>query len=155
MPAGLYELSVYAQNIEQYNSSAGGTGMYVTANSDQTEIGAAGQYKVRTTLDSDGDLTIGINLDNCTGNWIAFDRFTLAFYGDPLQAYKDLLATKVAEAQALVDGGTLRTGAASQLQTIIYANDNDDDAFTTEAEFNTAVADIEAGMTTANQIAAA
>lgn len=154
MPAGLYELSVYAQNIEQYNSNAAGTGMFVTANSNQTEIGANGQYKVRTTLQTDGDLTIGIKLENCTGNWIAIDRFGLQFYGDPLQAFKDLLDEKVAEAQALVDGGTLRTGAAGQLQTIINNNDNDDDAFTTEEEFNTAVSNIEAGVTQANAIAA-
>ena len=155
MPAGLYELSVYAQNVEQYNSSAGGTGMFLTANNNQTEVGANGLYKVRTTLTSDGNLTIGVKLDNCTGNWISFDRFGLQFYGDPMQAYKDLLASKVAEAQALVNGGTLRTGAANQLQGVIDANDNDDDAFTTEAEFNTAVANIEAGINIANDIAAA
>ena len=154
MPAGLYELSVYAQNIEQYNSSAGGTGMFVTANSNQTEIGSNGRYTVRTTLTSDGDLTIGIKLQGCTGNWIAVDRFGLQFYGDPLQAYKDLLDDKVTEAQALVDGGTLRTGAANQLQDVIDDNDNDDDAFTTEAEFNTAVSNIETAMSLANSIAA-
>lgn len=154
MPAGLYELSVYAQNIEQYNSSAGGTGMFVTANSNQTEIGSNGRYTVRTTLAYDGDLTIGIKLQGCTGNWIAVDRFGLQFYGDPLQAYKDLLDAKVTEAQALVDGGTLRTGAAGQLQTVIDNNDNDDDAFTTESEFNTAVSNIETAMSLANSIAA-
>ena len=153
LPNGLYELSVYAHNINQRNGDAASTGMFVTANSEQTEIGAYGQYKVRATID-DGNLTIGIKLQNCTGNWIAFDRFELQFYGDPLQAFKDLLDEKVAEAQALVDGGTLRTGAAGQLQTIIDNNDNDDDAFTTEAQFNTAVSNIEAGITQANAIAA-
>lgn len=150
---GLYELAVYAQNREQYNSDADGTGMYVKANSDRTEITSSGQHRVRTTV-TDGNLTIGIQLDGCSGNWIAFDRFTLSFYGDPLQAFKDLLDEKVAEAQALHDGGTLRTGAANQLQTVIDANDNDDDAFTTEAEFNTAVSNIEAAMLLANNIAA-
>ncbi|MCR4614265.1 MAG: hypothetical protein K5778_09710 [Bacteroidaceae bacterium] len=150
---GLYEVSVYAQNINQRNNDAASTGMFLYANTDRTEIGAYGQYKTRTTV-TNGTLEIKVALENCTGNWVAFDRFGLLFYGDPLQAYKDLLAEKVAEAQSLVDGGTLRTGAANQLQGIIDANDNDDDAFTTEAEFNTAVSNIEAGMTQANAIAA-
>ena len=154
IPNGLYELSVYAQNIEQYNNNASGHGMYLKANNDRTEISGNNQYKVRTVVD-DGTLTVGIQLDGCTGNWIAFDRFGLLFYGDPLQAYKDLLAEKVSEAQALVDGNTLRTGAADALQTVIDANDNDDDAFTEEAEFNAAIEAIEAAMTTANEVAAA
>ena len=150
---GLYEISVYAHNINQRNGDAASTGMFLYANNDRTEIGAYGQYKVRTDV-TNGTLEIKVALENCTGNWIAFDRFGLLFYGDPLQAYKDLLAEKVSEAQALVDGGTLRTGAANQLQTIINDNDNDNNAFTTEAEFNTAVSNIEAGMTQANAIAA-
>ncbi len=150
---GLYEVSVYAGNIRQQAGDAAGTGMYLVANNDQTAIGTHGKYTVRTTV-TDNTLNLGINMTGATGNWVVWDRFGLLFYGDPLAAYKDLLADKVAEAQALVDGGTLRTGAANQLQTIINANDNDDDAFTTEAEFDTAISNIEAGMTQANQIAA-
>ena len=139
MPAGLYELSVYAQNIEQYNGNAGGTGMFLTANNDKAEIGAQGLYKVRTTLAQDGDLTVGISLEGCTGNWIAIDRFGLQFYGDPLAAYQDLLDEAVAEAEALVTSGTLPSSVAADLQQIIDDNNNDDDAFTTEAEFNEAI----------------
>ena len=155
MPAGLYELSVYAQNIEQYNNNKGGTGMFLTANGDKTEIGANGQYKVRTTLATDGDLTIGISLEGCTGNWIAWDRFELQFYGDPLVAYQDLLDEVVAEAQELVNSGTLNTGGADALQTVINDNDNDDKTFTEEAQFNEAISNIEAAMATANEIATA
>ena len=154
LPSGLYEVSVYAQNIEQQNGSAAGRGMYVTANNARTEISANNQYKVRTTV-TDGQLTLGIQLDGCTGNWIAFDRFGLLFYGDPLEAYKDQLAAKVAEAQALVNGGTLRSGAATQLQGIINDNDNDDNAFTEEAQFDTAISNIEQAINQADAIAAA
>ena len=66
-----------------------------------------------------------------------------------------MLAEKVAAAQALVDGNTLRTGAADALQAVIDANDNDDDAFTEESQFNTAISNIEAAMTTANSVAEA
>ena len=142
MPAGLYELSVYGHNILQSESDAPKTGMFLKANSNQTPIGAYGQYKVRTTLTSDGDLTIGINLDNCAGNWIAFDRFELKFFGDPLEAYKDMLEDAVNNAQALVDGNTIPDAAESALQTIINNNDNDDNAFTEESQFSTAIDNI-------------
>lgn len=150
VPAGLYELSVYAQNIEQRNSDAGGTGMYVTANSDQTEIGTRGQYKVRTTLQNDGPLTIGIKLDNCTGDWIAFDRFELLFYGDPLKAYQDLLDDAVAGAQALINGAAgsaISATAKAAWQAVVDANDNDDKTFTEESQFTAAIANITAANT--------
>jgi len=154
MPAGLYELSVYAHNIEQYNSDAAGTGMFLTANSSQTEIGAYGLYKVRTTLTTDGDITIGINLENCTGNWVAFDHFGLQFYGDPLKAYQDLLDETVVEAQALVNSGTLPPAAVSVLQQVINDNDNDDSAFTEESQFDDAIAAIQAAENTASALVA-
>lgn len=136
MPAGLYELSVYAQNIEQYNNSAGGTGMFVTANSNQTEIGSNGQYKVRTTLPADGDLTIGIKLENCTGNWIAIDRFSLLFYGDPLQALKDLRDGYVTEAQDILNGNDAQYLTAEQ-QTALQSAIDAGIAATTETDLNT------------------
>ena len=153
MPAGLYELSVYAQNIEQGNGNAGGTGMFVTANSDQTVIGVAGQYKVRTTLATDGDLTIGIKFNNCSGNWAAFDRFGLLFYGDPLDAYRELLEGAATAAQTLHDSGTLPTTVATELQTAIDEN-NKPDEYTTEDEFNTAISNIESATTAAESCVA-
>ena len=147
---GLYEVTVYGH--QQQGTPNDGVKLY--ANNDCTFIGSTTQdYSVRTTV-TNNELTIKIQTEGSTANWTAFDKFRLKFFGDPLQAYKDLLAAKVAEAQALVNGGTLRTGAANQLQTIINDNDNDNDAFTTEAEFNTAVSNIEAGITQANAIAA-
>ena len=103
LPNGLYELSVYAHNINQRNGDAASTGMFVTANNSQTEIGAYGQYKVRSTI-TDGNLTIGVKLQNCTGNWVAFDRFELSFYGDPDAALRDLIDAYVAEAEGLLAG---------------------------------------------------
>ena len=98
---GLYELSVYAHNINQRNGDAPSTGLFLTANDKQTEIGAYGQYKVRATI-TDGTLTIGLKLDNCTGNWIAADRFELQFYGDPDAALRDLLSGYITEAESLL-----------------------------------------------------
>lgn len=98
---GMYELSVYAHNINQRNDDAPSTGLFLTANDKQAEIGAYGQYKVRVTS-TDGTLTIGLKLDNCTGNWIAADRFELQFYGDPDAALRDLLSAYITEAEGLL-----------------------------------------------------
>ena len=157
MPAGLYELSVYAQNVEQYNGDAGGTGMFLKANNDQTQIGSRNQYKVRTTLQSDGDLTIGINLDNCTGNWIAFDRFELQFYGDPLKAYQDLLDEAVAGAQALINGtagSAISATAKAAWQDVVDDNDNDPKTFTQESQFTAAIENINNANTNYQAMAA-
>lgn len=115
---GLYELSVYGHNINQKDNNAAGAGMYLTANGAQTGIGAFGQYKVRANV-TDGTLTIGITLDNCTGNWIAFDRFQLQFYGDPDAAILELITTYQAEAEGLLsssDASYLTDASKSILQ---------------------------------------
>ena len=132
---GLYEVSVYAQNLEQYNSSAGGTGMFVTANNNQTEVSTNNLYKVRANV-TDGNLTLGIKLDGCTGNWIAFDRFSLLFYGDPLQALKDLRDGYVAEAQAILNGDDAQYLTSDQ-QAALQSAINTGNAATTEADLNT------------------
>ncbi len=140
---GLYEVTVYAQNIHQQNNNTAGTGMYLVANDDHVEIGTSKQYTVRTTV-TDGTLNLGIDMNNATGNWVVWDRFGLLFYGDPLAAYKDLLDAKIVAAQALYS--TLKSGPQAYLQGVVAANNNENDTFTTEAEFNTAVSNIEAAM---------
>ncbi len=131
---GLYEVSVYAQNLEQYNSSAGGTGMYVIANNNQTEVSTNNLYKVRANV-TDGTLTLGIKLDGCTGNWIAFDRFSLLFYGDPLEALKDLRDGYVAEAQAILDGNDAPYLTDEQKTALLLAIDAGN-AANTESDLN-------------------
>ncbi|MBQ2495946.1 MAG: hypothetical protein II521_07515, partial [Prevotella sp.] len=135
LPNGLYEVSVYGHNINQRNGDAPCTGMFLYANDDKTEMGAYGQYKVRTTV-TDGKLLVKVALENCTGNWIAFDRFGLLFYGDPLQALKDLRDGYIAEAQAILDGNDaqyLTTEQQAALQSAI----DEGNAATTEDDLNT------------------
>ena len=135
LPNGLYEVSVYGHNINQRNGDAPCTGMFLYANDDKTEMGAYGQYKVRTTV-TDGKLLVKVALENCTGNWIAFDRFGLLFYGDPLQALKDLRDGYIAEAQAILDGNDaqyLTTEQKAALQSAI----DEGNAATTEDDLNT------------------
>ena len=132
---GLYELSVFAGNIEQQHNDASGTGMYVVANNDQTAIGKHGQYKVRTTV-TNGELTVGIKLQNASGNWVVWDRFGLLFYGDPLQALKDLRDGYVAEVQDILDGNDAQYHTAEQKAALQSAIDIGN-AATTEEDLNT------------------
>lgn len=121
LPNGLYELSAYAHNINQRNGDAPCTGMFLTANDKEQEVGAYGQYKLRATV-TDGNLTVGMKLDGCTGNWIAFDRFQLLFYGDPDAALRDLLTAYISEAEGLLagqDGSLLSTTQKAVLQQAI------------------------------------
>ena len=101
LPNGMYELSVYAQNINQKNGDAAGRGMFLKAGDNQTEIGAFGQYKVRATV-TNGTLNIGLVLDGCTGNWIAADRLALSYFGDPDAALLELLKEYITEAEELL-----------------------------------------------------
>lgn len=123
LPNGLYELSVYGHNINQNKGDAPSAGFFLTAGTAQTEIGAYGEYKVRATV-TDGSLKIGLKLDGCTGNWIAADRFSLLFYGDPDAALRDLLAGYITEAEDLLASSDATLLNTSQKATLQQAIDN-------------------------------
>ena len=82
LPAGVYQIAADAQNIEQYNGNAAGTGLFLCANAEQTEIGAKGKYEVFIKLADKEALTIQFLQDNCTGNWIAYDNVTLTYVAE-------------------------------------------------------------------------
>ena len=79
LPNGVYKVTADLQNREQGNGDAAGTGFFVFANDDRTEGLEANNGKTIevTTTVSDGNLTLGVQLDGCSGNWICFDNFTL------------------------------------------------------------------------------
>ena len=79
LPNGTYKVTADLQNREQGNGDAAGKGFYVFANEDRTEGLDANNGKTIevTTEIADGNLTLGVQLDGCTGNWICFDNFTL------------------------------------------------------------------------------
>lgn len=79
LPAGVYRITADAQNLEQYNGNAGGTGLFLCANDEKTEIGAKGNYAVYIKVADKTPLTIKFLQDNCTGNWIAYDNVTLTY----------------------------------------------------------------------------
>lgn len=157
LDAGLYEISLYAQNIEQGNSDKGGTGMYLFANDNKTEVSSIGQYKVRATIKDGEDLTIGIRLQDCSGNWIAFDRFEMLFYGDPLEAYQTLLDQKVKEATEIAEDINAwgATAVYNSLISIINDNDNSPKTFEQESEFSNAIETIDNALKTIEPIKSA
>ena len=132
---GLYEVTVYG-HLQQ---GAGSDGFYLYANGDKVAIGSTDKdYSVRTTV-TDGNLRIKLTTESSNGNWAAFDKVRLQFYGDPLEAIKDLLVEAVDRAQALVDGNTIPDAAEEALQAVIDANDNDDNLFDEEDQFEDAI----------------
>jgi len=80
MPVGMYVLTANAQNIEQGNGDAHGTGFYLTVGDQQTEVGSAIATTARFISSSTGNLTIGVKTDKCTGNWVCVDNFQLIYY---------------------------------------------------------------------------
>ncbi len=87
---------------------------------------------------NDGNLEFGFKqLTNA--QWDVFTNFTLTYVDDGLSESKILLAAAVTKAKALVDGNTIPNAAETALQAVINDNDNDDDAFTTNSQFETAI----------------
>lgn len=113
LPAGVYQITADAQNIEQYNGGAAGTGLFLCANAEQAEIGAKGKYEVYIKLADKEALTIKFLQDNCTGNWIAYDNVTLTYVAE------DYLYT-------LADGkmSTAAATAQTDAEAAFLANEN-------------------------------
>lgn len=148
---GAYELKLYAAaSCAWGKSSVPASKPYVYAQDSKYEIEVAVRNSVPTaeeiTLSNvkvfDGTLKVGLKTTAEGSNWIIFNLASVKYLGDPLKAAKDLLTVAVEKAQALVNGNTIPTAAEEALQAVIDANDNDDNAFTTEDQFNTAVGKI-------------
>ena len=122
LPKGVYTITANAQNIEQYNSNAAGTGYFLCVNSDQKEIGAAGTYTVVVKYTEQTDVTLKFLLDNCTGNWVSCDNIQIVYNGEDFPAV------------TLVEGKMNATLAAAQT-----AAKDAYDANPTVANYNTLV----------------
>lgn len=105
LPAGRYRLTVNAQNIEQGNGDAHGTGYILKAGDKQVVVSESVENSVEITLQSAGNLEIGMVLNNCTGNWISCDHFRLTYVASPVDPtpYREAVAAKLTVAQGLVN----------------------------------------------------
>ena len=99
---------------------------------------------------TDGTLKFGVKKSTAVGaDWTVVDNFRLQYFGSCTIAEAKLgpsisaLAAAVSEAQAYIDASpALSTTQITALQNIVNDNDNDNHAFTTKEEFDTAISNI-------------
>lgn len=91
LPNGAYTLSAEGQLLQQNDNTVVPEGYYLTANGYRTPIVAAGTYSVLAKV-TDGTLTIGTVIEDCTGNWACIDDFRLVYEGAPI-AVTDITIT--------------------------------------------------------------
>ena len=99
MPVGTYTLTMTCQNIKQSNPSQVCTGTWIYANEKKTNFNLPGDYSV-TCVVKDGNLRIGAEIKNCTGNYVCIDNARLN-YQLIYQDVKDYLENLIAEADKL------------------------------------------------------
>ncbi len=78
MPVGTYTLTMACQNIKQSNTSQVCTGTWIYANDKKTNFNKPADYSV-TCVVSDGNLRIGAEIKNCTGNYVCIDNVRLTY----------------------------------------------------------------------------
>lgn len=79
LPNGTYTLTAEMQNILQSDNNAPRKGYYLVANNARTEVTERGKTVSVTTDVTNGYLTIGTVLENCTGNKACVDNFQLTY----------------------------------------------------------------------------
>ena len=78
LPAGKYILTAEAQNLQQVDSSVEPGGFFLFGPEGQTEItNVAATVATTFTLTEKTEVTIGVKLLGCTGNWVCVDNFQL------------------------------------------------------------------------------
>ena len=118
-----------------YESSMGGSQANGYVNDMASAQGAflEGYYDVDLTgiiVGPDGTLTIGIKKDeNIVNSWTLFDNFRLIYLGDAITALKDMLAEKLAEAQACIDSADMGWFNKTELEAAIEAGNNAEETF--------------------------
>ncbi|MBP5338505.1 MAG: hypothetical protein J6Z14_04260 [Prevotella sp.] len=93
LPAGNYELTAAAQNIQEDTPTASQTGAWIFAENsklfslpsslNKTTVTVRDTYKVAFNFVS-GSVTIGFEAKDASGNWIAVDNFQLTLVGTDL-----------------------------------------------------------------------
>ena len=99
LPVGTYTLTVACQNVKQSNMSQVCTGAWIYANEQKTVFNQPADYSV-TCVVKDGNLRIGAEIKNCTGNYVCIDNVRLS-YVVVYEDVKDYLENLVAEANHL------------------------------------------------------
>ena len=85
LPPGNYELTAAAQNIQEDTPTAAQTGTWIFAGDKKSTVTIRDTYTVAFTHVS-GNITIGFEAVNASGNWIAVDNFCLTLISSDLSA---------------------------------------------------------------------
>ncbi len=121
LPNGAYELTIVGFCTQ---GGLGAEGGYLFANKGKTQMGEAGEYTVEAVV-MDNTLSFGIKTEDCTGNWIAADNFTLRFIGYNLSVAVATLEEIIYEAKDLSGSGSpMSQSAFEELETAIAAAGN-------------------------------
>lgn len=99
MPVGTYTLTMTCQNVKESSPSQICTGTWIYLNDKKTNFNQPGDYSV-TAVVKDGNIRIGAEIKNCTGNYVCIDNVRLSYvviYDD----VKDYLESLVAEVDKL------------------------------------------------------
>ena len=128
MPVGTYTLTVACQNIKESNKSQICTGTWIYLNDKKTNFNQPADYSV-TAVVKDGNIRIGAEIKNCTGNYVCIDNVRLS-YQIIYEDVKDYLESLVAEADQLDqhDTSAERTeliAARDALQALMDATQNE------------------------------
>ena len=115
LPPGNYELSAAAQNIQEDTPKTVQSGAWIFAGDNKTKVTVRDTYTVTFTYVT-GEIKIGFEAVDATGNWISVDNFRLTLVGDDLS--KELTA---AIESALVLYGDGSGKEAEQLKSTIDA----------------------------------
>lgn len=105
LPNGKYELKMSAgikKQIAGGDTDLPGAGMCLFANDSRTTVNSIiGDYSVATCV-VDGTLSIGVSLNQATGNYAYFDDVELVYYGNSLEAYISTLSPMLSKAKTLL-----------------------------------------------------
>ena len=122
-----------------YPNSQGGACFYFQA-------GKYAEQTVEVELESAGALTIGVKKETTvSGDWTVVDKFQLLYLGDPDNPapYKAERDNLIASLSSL--NGTIPTACINAINSVVA--DNDDD-YSTIAEYQTAIANINSAVST-------
>lgn len=145
VPRGRYRLQASALHIQQkssnstVNNGTPQTGAMLVAGTTKAVVTAMGQYTLPfAVLDEQADITIGLQAENATGNYLCVDNFVLHYVGEVTsQDYASELQKLVDEARDILSKGiqesaaTVLTSAIAKAETALQGTGTDANGNTT------------------------
>lgn len=127
LPAGIYTLTVSAQNIQETTPTEKQTGAWIFADDEKVAVSEAEDYSISVPVIT-GQLTVGFEAVNATGNWLALDNFRLECTSTSLGELRAELLKLIEETEHYTDSLMSETAMTrlkqviSDAQTVYDAN---------------------------------